>query len=232
MRRPLVAVPGRFSASASALRYGALVNAQALLRLVFAAGGEPVTVLPHAPGGVADPAEVADRLAFADAVLLPGGADVDPARYGQPVASSEVYDVDAEQDGFDLAVARYALDRGVPLLAICRGLHVVNVAEGGSLVQHMDAPHRHLVHDVAVEPGSTLATVVLEQLGVSCYHHQEVDRLGASLSVTARAVDGTVEAVERPGSPGWFLGLQWHPEDTYLQDERQAAIIKAFLAAG
>jgi len=96
----------------------------------------------------------------------------------------------------------------------------------------MDAPHRHLVHDVAVEPGSTLATVVLEQLGVSCYHHQEVDRLGASLSVTARAVDGTVEAVERPGSPGWFLGLQWHPEDTYLQDERQAAIIKAFLAAG
>ena len=231
MRRPLVAIPGRFSASASALRYGALVNAQALLRMVFAAGGEPVTLLPHAPGGVADPAEVADRLAFADAVLLPGGADVDPARYGQQVASTEVYDVDAEQDGFDLAVARHALDRGLPLLAICRGLHVVNVAEGGSLVQHMDAPHRHVVHEVDVVPGSRLAGAVLEQLSVSCYHHQEVDRLGASLAVTARAADGTVEAVERPGSAGWFLGLQWHPEDTYLQDERQACIVKAFLAA-
>jgi len=231
MRRPLVAIPGRFSASASALRYGALVNAQALLRMVFAAGGEPVTLLPHAPGGVVDPAEVADRLAFADAVLLPGGADVDPARYGQQVASTEVYDVDAEQDGFDLAVARHALDRGLPLLAICRGLHVVNVAEGGSLVQHMDAPHRHVVHEVDVVPGSRLAGAVLEQLSVSCYHHQEVDRLGASLAVTARAADGTVEAVERPGSAGWFLGLQWHPEDTYLQDERQACIVKAFLAA-
>ena len=231
MRRPLVAIPGRFSASASALRYGALVNAQALLRMVFAAGGEPVTLLPHAPGGVVDSAEVADRLAFADAVLLPGGADVDPARYGQQVASTEVYDVDAEQDGFDLAVARHALDRRLPLLAICRGLHVVNVAEGGSLVQHMDAPHRHVVHEVDVVPGSRLAGAVLEQLSVSCYHHQEVDRLGASLAVTARAADGTVEAVERPGSAGWFLGLQWHPEDTYLQDERQACIVKAFLAA-
>ncbi len=230
-RRPLVAVPGRFSASASALRYGALVNAQALLRLVHAAGGEPLTVLPVAPDGHADPGEVGARLAFADAVLLPGGADVDPARYGQQISSPEVYDVDAEQDAFDLAVARWALDAGIPLLAVCRGMHVVNVAEGGTLEQHMTDPHRHVVHDLEVATGSLLAkSVGGTRSTVSCFHHQRLATLAPTVTPTATAADGTIEAVERaPG--GWFLGVQWHPEDTYLDDECQLEMVRAFVDA-
>ena len=139
---PLVVIPARFSASTSALRFGAVVTARTLSEAVLRAGGEPLTVHPWAPGGRADPAEVGRRLDFADAVLLPGGGDLDPACYGQPAASEYVYDVDAGQDRFDLAVARWALTAGRPLLAICRGLQVVNVARGGTLVQHMDRPHR------------------------------------------------------------------------------------------
>jgi putative glutamine amidotransferase len=229
--RPLVAVPGRFSASASALRYGALVNAQALLRLVHAAGGEPLTVLPVAPGGRVDPDDVAARLGFADAVLLPGGADVDPARYGQRITSDEVYDVDAEQDAFDLAVARWALDAGMPMLAVCRGMHVVNVAEGGTLEQHMADPHRHVVHDADVAAGSLLAKVTKPgPVQVSCFHHQRLAALAPTVLPTATAADGTIEAVERT-SGGWFLGVQWHPEDTYLTDECQLAMVRAFVDA-
>jgi putative glutamine amidotransferase len=231
MSRPLVAVPGRFSASASALRYAALVNAQALLRLVHAAGGEPLTVLPVAPDGRADPGEVAERLAFADAVLLPGGADVDPARYGEQVTSDEVYDVDAEQDAFDLAVAHWALDAGIPLLAVCRGMHVVNVAGGGTLEQHMTNPHRHVVHDVDVAAGSRLAEVTRTgPVQVSCFHHQRLATLAPGLTPTAIAADGTIEAVERSVG-GWFVGVQWHPEDTYRTDDCQLALVRAFVDA-
>ena len=120
-RRPIVAIPARFSSAASAHRYAALSQARALSEAVLRAGGEPVTIHPWAPGGVADPAEVAERLAFVDAVLLPGGGDLDPATYGQEIASDDVYDVDPEQDAFDLAVARWAVESGTPLLAVCRG---------------------------------------------------------------------------------------------------------------
>ncbi len=229
--RPLVAVPGRFSASASALRYGALVNARALLRLVHAAGGEPLTVLPVAPDGRVEPGEVAARLGFADAVLLPGGADVDPARYGQRITSDEVYDVDAEQDGFDLAVARWALDAGIPLLAVCRGMHVVNVAEGGTLEQHMAEPHRHVVHEVDVAAGSLLEKASPGgRSTVSCFHHQRLATLAPTVLPTATAADGTIEAVERT-TGGWFLGVQWHPEDTWTGDEAQLELMRAFVDA-
>jgi putative glutamine amidotransferase len=230
-RRPLVVIPARFSQSASALRYRAVVTARALSEAVYLAGGEPLTVHPWAPVGHADVEEVGRRLAFADAVLMPGGGDLHPGTYGQAVASDDVYDVDSEQDAFDLAVATWALEAGVPLLAICRGLQVVNVARGGSLVQHMDTPHRHVVHDVVVDASSRLAAAVGESVTASCYHHQELARLGEGLSAVARAEDGTVEAVERASSTGWFVGLQWHPEDTCSTDPAQLAVFAGLVAA-
>jgi putative glutamine amidotransferase len=196
-----------------------VVNARALLEAVARAGGEPLTMLPRAleADPQADPtaatAEVGRLLRWADGVLLPGGGDLDPARYGQAVASTEVYDVDAVQDAFDLAVARWALGEGVPLLAICRGVQVVNVTLGGTILQHMDAPHRQVMHDVRITGGGVVAEVFGEHVSVSCYHHQRIDRLGAGLRVVGAAEDGTPEAFDRPGSPGWFLGVQWHPED-------------------
>ncbi|MET7619160.1 gamma-glutamyl-gamma-aminobutyrate hydrolase family protein [Streptomyces sp. NPDC005408] len=231
--RPLIAVPARFSATTSALRYAAEVNARALVEAVYQAGGEPFTMHPHSPGGQANPTEVADRLERCDALLLPGGGDIAPHRYGDAVAHPDVYDVDDEQDAFDLALARHALGTGVPTLAVCRGLQIVNTALNGTLRQDMGGPdgeHRHMKHPVTVEPGSLLADALTDdKVDVSCYHHQCVDRLGRGLTVTARAADGTVEALERPGSPGWFIAVQWHPEDTTATDARSRALFQALV---
>jgi putative glutamine amidotransferase len=228
---PLVIIPARFSASASAHRHRALSTARALSEGVLRAGGEPLTIHPWAPGGRIDPDEIGRRLRYADAVLLPGGGDLDPATYGQATASDDVYDVDAEQDAFDLAVARWALAEGVPLLAVCRGWQVVNVALGGDLEQHMAQPHRHVVHEVAVEPGTRLAEVVGATTAASCYHHQRATRLGDGLVPVAYAADGTVEGAELPDARGWFLAVQWHPEDTFGTDPAQLALFRALVAA-
>ena len=228
---PIVAIPGRFSASASALRYRALVTARALSEAVLRAGGEPVTVHPWAPDGAVSADDVAGRLSFADAVLLPGGGDLAPTTYGQAVAHDDVYDVDEEQDAFDLAVAAWALRAGVPTLAICRGTQVVNVARGGTLLQHMDDPHRHVVHTVAVDPGSRLASAVGPSVTASCYHHQSLERLGEGVHAVARADDGTVEAIELDGHDAWFLGVQWHPEDTAATDAVQQSLFEALVHA-
>ncbi|MDP4504483.1 gamma-glutamyl-gamma-aminobutyrate hydrolase family protein [Nonomuraea turcica] len=233
--RPLIAIPARFSASASALRHRAEVNARALVEAVWRAGGEPVSLHPHAPGGVSDPVEVAGRLARFDAVLLPGGGDLAPHRYGDLAAHESVYDVDDEQDGFDLEVARQALAAGVPVLAVCRGLHVVNTVLGGTLEQDMggtDLEHRHVLHPVAVLTGSLLErTTGAQKVNASCYHHQRVSRVGEGLVVTAEAADGTIEALEAPGLASWFVAVQWHPEDNAHEESAQQSIFDAFVGA-
>ncbi|MFC9495738.1 gamma-glutamyl-gamma-aminobutyrate hydrolase family protein [Streptomyces sp. NPDC056982] len=233
--RPLIAVPARFAASTSALRYAAEVNARALIEAVWNAGGEPATLHPHAPGGTTCPGEVAARLARFDGLLLPGGGDIAPHRYGATAAHATVYDVDDTQDAFDLELARQALDAAIPLLAICRGLQVVNTALGGTLHQDMGGPereHRHIVHPVAIERLSLLEQATgTGKVDASCYHHQRVDRLGSGLRVTARAADGTVEALELPEARGWFTAVQWHPEDTADEDGAQQGIFDALVRA-
>ncbi|MFJ1548463.1 gamma-glutamyl-gamma-aminobutyrate hydrolase family protein [Streptomyces sp. NPDC088246] len=233
--RPLIAVPARFSATTSALRYTAEVTARALVEAVWRAGGEPAAIHPCAPDGAADPAEVAARLARFDGVLLPGGGDLAPHRYGETDFHASVYDVDDVQDGFDIEVARQALDSRLPLLAVCRGLQVVNTARGGTLYQDMGGPgreHRHVVHPVAVQRGTLLEQATgAEKMEASCYHHQHVDRLGEGLTVAARAADGTVEALELPGLQGWFTAVQWHPEDTAHQDPAQQGLFDALVRA-
>lgn len=230
VRRPLIAIPARFSASAAALRYAADVTARALVDAVYAAGGEPLVVHPVAPGAEVDVAAAAERLWFADGVLLPGGGDLASRWSGQEDHHTQ-YDVDEEQDAFDLAVARYALDQGVPLLAICRGNQVVNVGLGGDLVQDLgERAHRHVVQPVAVERGSALAAIVGECPEISCFHHQALGRLGVGLRAVAHAPDGVTEAVELDGA-GWYVGVQWHPEDTAATDLRQAAIFGALVDA-
>ena len=230
--RPLIAVPSRFSASASAHRYRALTTARTLSEGVLRAGGEPLAVHPWAPDGVVSPEEVGRRLGFADGVLLPGGGDVSPALYGDAVADAAVYDVDDEQDAFDLAVARWALDAGVPLLAVCRGWQLVNVALGGDLEQHMAEPHLHRVHDVTVEPGTLLAAAVGAS-GRRCPASttSAYAASGAGLVPVARADDGTVEGAALPSAPGWFLGVQWHPEDTVDTDPAQLRLFAALVEA-
>jgi putative glutamine amidotransferase len=228
---PIIAIPGRFSASASALRYQGLVTARALSESVLRAGGDPVTVHPWCPEGSISPEDAGRRLAFADAVLLPGGGDIAPCRYGSTILSDEVYDVDRVQDAFDLAVARWALRAGTPLLAVCRGMQVVNVACGGTLEQHMPVPHQYVVHQVEVVTGSLLENVAGSTVSASCYHHQRIRELGAGLRPVAWAADGGIEAVDHTQAKGWFLGVQWHPEDTATADSAQHALFAAFVAA-
>ncbi|MFF7639629.1 gamma-glutamyl-gamma-aminobutyrate hydrolase family protein [Streptomyces canus] len=231
MTRPLIAIPARFSATTSALRYAAEVNARALIEAVWRAGGEPASIHP------ADPAsdDVAARLARFDGVLLPGGGDLAPHRYGAVDTHDSVYDVDDLQDTFDLEVARRTLDLGLPLLAVCRGLQVVNVALGGTLEQDMGGPereHRHVVHPVAIQRGTLLEQATgVGKTEASCYHHQRVDRPGVGLAVTARAADGTVEGLELPSVHGWFTAVQWHPEDTAHEDPTQQGLFDALVRA-
>lgn len=236
-RRPLIAMPARFSTSASALRYQAEVMARALVQAVYAAGGEPIIIHPFAPDARVDVDAVAQRLAFVDGVLLPGGGDLSPRWTGDEL-HPEHYDVDEEQDAFDLAVARWALRSATPTLAICRGLQAVNVALGGRLNAHMDAgttggsDHRNRVHEVSIQQATLLADVVgPEPLAISCYHHQSLADLAPGLSVWGRADDGTIEAVGLDEGDSWFLGVQWHPEDTSAADPRQAAIFDALVMA-
>jgi putative glutamine amidotransferase len=233
--RPLIAIPARFAVSTSALRHSAEVVARPLVEAVWRAGGEPVTLHPHAPGGSSDPTLVADRLTRFDGVLLPGGGELSPGRYGNTRTHGSTHDADAEQDGFDLAVAHHVLRTDLPLLAICRGLQAVNVALGGTLQEHLAGwrrEHRNLVHQVTVQPASLLELSMGAQVvTASCSHHHRVDRVGAGLKVAARAADGTREALELPYRRAWFAGVQWHPEYTARHDPAQQALFEAFVRA-
>jgi putative glutamine amidotransferase len=226
--RPLIAIPARFAATTSALRYAAEVNSRALLEAVWRAGGEPVGIHPV-------DTDVARRLTRFDGVVLPGGGDLAPHRYGAAGAHRSVYDVDDLQDAFDLEVARRTLESGLPLLAVCRGLQVVNVALGGTLEQDMGGPeleHRHVVHPVEIRRGSLLEqTMGAAKAEASCYHHQRVDLPGRGLDIAARAADGTVEALELPGARGWFTAVQWHPEDTAHEDPAQQRLFDTLIRA-
>ena len=223
MSRPRIALIGRFAEHTSATRYAGVVSARALLESLWLAGADPVTLLAASDG-----MDWQARLAGFDGVLLCGGADIDPARYGESETHPEVYDVDALQDEADLSLAAYCFAHGVPTLAVCRGLHVVNVLRGGTLVQHMDDHHRHVVHDVVIERGP--AGIEPGPITASCYHHQCIDRLGSGLEVVGRAEDGTVEAVTID-SAGWAFGVQWHPEDTAREDPRQLGVFRALVDA-
>ncbi|MGW0661118.1 gamma-glutamyl-gamma-aminobutyrate hydrolase family protein [Streptodolium elevatio] len=242
MTRPLIALPCRFAARTSALRYSAEVTARALAEAVYRAGGEPFMMHP------AEPRHAAERLARCDGLLLPGGGDLAPHTYGAADVHEEVYDVDDAQDAFDLAAIRYALRSGLPTLAVCRGMQVLNVALGGTLTQDMPTHHRHLVHPVRLREGSAVAAAMgtdvgravrravgrdvgTEKIEASCYHHQSLDRLGRGLTVTGRAADGTVEAVELREAKGLLLAVQWHPEDTAATDEAQHGLFTALAEA-
>jgi putative glutamine amidotransferase len=231
--RPTVIIPARFSADASALRYSAEVAAAKLLQAVWDAGGEPLVVHPTAPQPRIE--DLAVRFWMADAVLLPGGGDMSPRWYGQEPHSS-LYGVNEDQDAFDLVVARWAIQETIPLLAICRGNHVINVALGGTLVQDMSTAigrdHRHLVHDIELAAHSTLREIVpSDRITISCSHHQCIDQLADKLVPAAYATDGTIEAVTLTGYEGWFVGLQWHLEDLADTDPIQQGIFEAFVAA-
>ncbi|MFI0811676.1 gamma-glutamyl-gamma-aminobutyrate hydrolase family protein [Streptomyces echinatus] len=178
-------------------------------RLVQRAGGLACLLPPDGPG------RAAEAVARLDGLVIAGGPDVDPARYGAE-RSPRTGPPAPERDAWELALIEAALAAGLPLLGVCRGMQLLNVALGGTLVQHLDG-HAEVVgvfggHPVKPVPGTLYGGIVPEELTVPTYHHQAVERLGEGLVPSAYAADGTVEAVELPSDRGWVLGVQWHPE--------------------
>ncbi len=188
------------------------------------AGGIPV-LLPPQPVGDGVVARVLDGL---DGLIITGGADVDPARYGQ-LPAPETDRPQLERDAWEDALLTEAIERGLPFLGICRGMQLVNVNRGGTLHQHLPAVvgddrfrignGEFATNEVATEPGSELDALVGARLPVKSYHHQGVDAVGAGLRVTARSAEGLVQAVELEGVP-FGLAVQWHPEEDAAEDAR------------
>ncbi len=178
-------------------------------------------IIPPDPALVEDPSPLLDRI---DALMLAGGSDIDPSRYGESRAAATDHTT-PPRDDLELALARGALERDLPVLGICRGLQLLNVARGGTLRQHLPdiagvkPQHRRNAgtfvgneHEVALVPGSLAAAVAGETVhSTLSHHHQAVGTLGRGLIVTGTADDGVIEAIEDPGL-GYCLGVQWHPE--------------------
>jgi putative glutamine amidotransferase len=183
------------------------------VRAIERAGGRALLVPPSEDA-------LEETLDALDGVLFSGGADLDPQLYGQE-AHPETKGVQAERDRGELALLEAALARDMPVLAVCRGSQVLNVALGGDLVQHLpevvgDEKHKHTPgeyadHEVTVEPGTRLGSLIGERAPVKSHHHQGFGRLGEGLRESARAGDGTLEALEDP-SRRFALGVLWHPE--------------------
>ena len=222
--RPVIGI----SSYAEQVRWGswdapAMLLPRGYADAVAAAGANPV-LLPPLPGIE----QVVTRL---DGLILSGGGDIDPAEFGAETAP-ETRTIRPARDAAEFALVAAALEHGLPLLGICRGLQVLNVALGGTLHQHLPAlvghdehspvPGGYGSHPVRVAEGSRLAGILagdLAAIPVPTHHHQGIDRLGAGLTATAWTGDGVVEAVELAAPPGngnagaWFaLAVQWHPE--------------------
>lgn len=203
------------------------------------AGGVPVLI----PVDV-DTSTLREIYERVDAIILPGGGDVDPACYGaekHPLTER----IDATRDAAELTIARWAAEDDCPLLGICRGHQVVNVALEGTLIQDIasqvqttlkhnysaqEIPRSHLVHDVHIQTDSCLARFVGTSTAmVNSLHHQAIDRLAPSLQIVAQAEDGLIEAVELPGRR-FFLSVQWHPEDL-INHHSMLALFKGLVDA-
>jgi putative glutamine amidotransferase len=201
------------------------------------AGARTALVSPGEPG---EPDELLEPF---DGLVLVGGGDVDPARYGG-TGSADVYGVEPDRDELEIALLHAAERVSLPVLAICRGMQVLNVAYGGTLHRHLpDLPgllehgvpveDTQTIHDVEVVRGTALQAATGEAaLRCSSHHHQGVDRVGDGFVVSGRSPDGLVEAIERPPRDsvlGWMLGVEWHPEDTAADDRAQQGLFEGFV---
>lgn len=235
---PLIAVAGRSAIAGKVSRDSVAFAGRRYMDSVLRAGGEPVVVTPqHITADVAR-----DLVSRFDGLLLMGGPDVDPELYGQE-PHPKVYGVDRFQDDFEIGLLRAALELNVPVLAVCRGIQLINVALGGTLIQHIDeskgpqhkpsrfpADAEFAVHDITVKEGSKVHKALgTTHISGASFHHQGLETLGNGLLAVGWSSDGLVEAVEH--TDRWLLGVQWHPEDTAHEDPPHQSLYNAFVRA-
>ena len=199
------------------------------------AGGIPVLVPPGEP-------HLAELLSRLDGLILTGGGDLDPDLY-RGSKHETIYNVDAERDATEIALTKQAVNSGVPTLGICRGAQVINVALGGTLiehlpdvvgesVQHRSPPRQPALHPVTVQPASRLAEILFcpAEINPASWHHQAIRQAAPCLAVVAQAPDGTIEAVEMLDHP-WLIAVQWHPELTASDDPTQQRLFDDLIKA-
>jgi putative glutamine amidotransferase len=231
------------SAQTDSLAHGTFrryLISQPYVRAVEAAEGIPIVLPPQDEATTA----LADLI---DGLLLSGGADVDPARYSDDTIHAETYGIDAERDRFEIELVNRFLEREKPVFGICRGIQVLNVALGGTLIQDVASEHLgaaavgHRQHERGLEdsavghPVSATATELLPifdggSLGVNSFHHQAIRDLAPGLTAVAHAPDGLIEAVAMPGNPSVF-GVQWHPELMFERHPEQLRPFRFFIEA-
>jgi putative glutamine amidotransferase len=215
-----------------------LARNRAYFEALEAAGATPVGI-----GAALSEASLHQLFALCDGLCLPGGPDVQPALYGEEIRADCAVEVDPELDRAEMLLARWALEADKPLLAICRGAQVLNVALGGTLWQDVGAmlatEHNHyppssrgeVTHHIEVTPASRLHAIAGDdRVDVNSMHHQAVRDVGRDLVVTARAHDGLVEALEHPGRR-FVVGVQCHPEELYLERPWARRLFQDFVAA-
>jgi len=220
MALPVIGITGRADRSARPPNISLFSISQAYVQAAESGGCAPVVVPPH----LEEP-ELRAIFEHLDGLILSGGGDIQPPYYGEE-DSGLLWSVDEPRDRAELMLARRALTEGLPLLAICRGIQVLNVAAGGTLIQDISTqvvgalthstvagrPGSYVAHTVEVVAGSRLAELVgAGKLDVNSFHHQAVKDVGTGLVLTARAPDGIIEGLESPNHP-FCIGVQWHPE--------------------
>ncbi|MGK4585598.1 gamma-glutamyl-gamma-aminobutyrate hydrolase family protein [Kitasatospora sp. HPMI-4] len=212
--RPLIGITGYLSEAAWGVWHqSAALIPQLYVDAVTRAGGTAVLLPPQTEGAEG----VLERI---DGLLLAGGPDIDPARYGA-APHPRTDRPHTLRDTWESALLAGALERDLPVLGVCRGLQLLNVAHGGTLIQHLPdhlgdeghriAPATYQQQAVTILAGSRLGRILGQTAKVPCYHHQAVGRLGTGLTATAWSVDHSIEALERPDR-GFTVGVQWHPE--------------------
>lgn len=243
--RPLVGVPTQTLQAIDGIPEGlpqSWVMNHRYLTALAGVGGAPV-LLPLLDGDAATLRAIYERL---DGLFLAGGVDLEPSSYGA-ACHEATGRTDAARDAVELELARWALEDGMPILGVCRGMQIINVVRGGTLVQDTTLLHpgaiKHdyfptegyardfLAHAVSPAAGSRLAAAFgSDDVAVNSMHHQGIERMGAGLVATAHAPDGLIEAVEATGD-AWVVGVQWHPEMLIDQDPATRGLFEAFIDA-
>jgi putative glutamine amidotransferase len=231
---PVILLPGKLTTNSQGVRGDSFSTGRRYSEAVARAGGVVVQAQPIAQTTAA----AHELVARFDGVIIQGGGDIDPNRYGQKPRSNAIYGVSLEHDELEIAVIRAAIELDKPVLAICRGIQILNVALGGTLHQHLadvladGESHWNKHHEINLEPNSRVAnamkTVAPKQS--HSFHHQAIDKLAPGLIVTGRAPDQTIEAVEH-NAKKWIVGVQWHPEDDADTEPDQQNLFNGFVWA-